>query len=355
MHLSFITPLIFIFIASNLLVKADEPVCNSKIKIRIATFKDNKAGAVSYTFDDGLRNQYLIAVPIMERMQIPGTFFIIPGHVSATQQEAEAKKSGAWGGITWDEVRKLTTKGFEIGNHGYSHKNLVTQIKEPEELEKEIEYSADIIHQETGIFPVSFCYPYNSFNQMVEKIATRRHAVTRTFQHGIGERDTTAVNLNRWINELISQEEWGVGMIHGLTDGFDPLRPDIFESHLGYAKKHQKDLWIDTFGNIGRYVEQRKVAVIKDMKVTHNNVSFVLDCSLDKKRFNGELTLIIVTENKVVAAKAKQGKDSLPVTITDDKIMINCSPGVERITVKWKYGDVWRVISTANLYNIIEK
>ena len=101
------------------------------VKIRIADFKDAKVGAVSYTFDDGLRNQYLIAAPIMEKLQIPGTFFVIPGQVSVTLQEAEAKKPGAWGGVTWEEIRTLAAKGFEIGNHGYSHKNLVTQVKEP--------------------------------------------------------------------------------------------------------------------------------------------------------------------------------------------------------------------------------
>ena len=124
-----------LLIIAGFYVKATEPVHDGLVKLRISNFKDDKAGAVSYTFDDGLRNQYLIAAPIMEKLQIPGTFFIIPGQVSATLQEAEAKKPGAWGGVTWDEIRTLVAKGFEIGNHGYNHKNLVTQVKEPEELE----------------------------------------------------------------------------------------------------------------------------------------------------------------------------------------------------------------------------
>lgn len=97
-----------------------------------------------------------------------------------------------------------------------------------------------MIRKETGIFPVSFCYPYNSFNEQVEKIVEKRHVVARTFQQGIGARDTTAENINQWVDKLISQRKWGVAMIHGLTDGFDPLRPDVFESHLTYAKKHEK-------------------------------------------------------------------------------------------------------------------
>ena len=288
-----------LLIIAGFYVKATEPVHDGLVKLRISNFKDDKAGAVSYTFDDGLRNQYLIAAPIMEKLQIPGTFFIIPGQVSATLQEAEAKKPGAWGGVTWDEIPTLVAKGFEIGNHGYNHKNLVTQVKEPEELENEIENSADIIRRETGIFPVSFCYPYNSFNEQVGKIVERRHMVARIFQQGIGARDTTAKNINQWMDKLISRREWGVAMIHGLTDGFDPLRPDVFESHL------------------------------------------TLDCKLSKKQVKVPLTLVILTENKVTEAKATQGRESLPVTISNKQIMIDCVPDSGRVTVEWKFSDVY--------------
>ena len=329
-----------LLIVAGFYVKATEPIRDGLIKLRISDFKDDKSGAVSYTFDDGLRNQYLIAAPIMEKIQIPGTFFIIPGQVSATLQEAEAKKPGAWGGVTWNEIRMLVAKGFEIGNHGYSHKNLVTQVKELEELEHEIENSADMIRKETGIFPISFCYPYNSFNEQVGKIVERRHVVARTFQQGIGARDTKAKNINQWIDKLISQRKWGVAMIHGLTDGFDPLRPDVFESHLTYAKKHEKDLWIDTFGNIGSYIKQRDATAIKDIKIGSNSVSFTLDCKLSKEKVKVPLTLVILTENKVIEAKAKRGRESLPVTISNKQIMVNCVPGSRRVTVKWEYNNI---------------
>ncbi|KAA6350132.1 Gellan lyase [termite gut metagenome] len=176
--------------------------------IQIAKYKDNKSGAVSYTFDDGLRNQYLIAAPIMERQQVTGTFFIIAGEVAANKGEAEMKKAGAWGGVTWDEIRSLAAKGFEIGNHTLAHKGLVNNVKDNAEAEKEIEESADIIKKEIGIFPVSFCYPYNSRNENIEKLVHKRHAVARNFQRGIGKNDTTAKSVDKWIDELILKKDW---------------------------------------------------------------------------------------------------------------------------------------------------
>ena len=65
MYQKLITSFGLLLIVSSLFVRATEPVHDVPVKIRIADFKDAKVGAVSYTFDDGLRNQYLIAAPIM--------------------------------------------------------------------------------------------------------------------------------------------------------------------------------------------------------------------------------------------------------------------------------------------------
>ncbi len=331
MNLRLFTCLGLLSIAACFNIKAAEP----SGRIQIADFKGDKAGAVSYTFDDGLRNQYLIAAPVMERLHIPGTFFIIPGEVAASDEKVESKKPGAWGGVTWDEVRSLASKGFEIGNHGYSHENLAKLTDKPDELEHEIEYSADVIERETGTFPMSFCYPYNSFNEQVESIVNRRHAVARTFQQGFGARDTTAESLNRWVDKLINGREWGVTMIHGLTDGFDPMRPEVFEAHMAYAKGREGELWIDTFGNVGRYVAERDSTIITDVKTGSDKVSFTPVCSLDTKRFNVPLTFIILSGKDISRATAKQGKTPLPVTVSDGRIMVDCIPGAGRVTVKW--------------------
>ena len=69
-----------------------------------------------------------------------------------------------------------------------------------------------MIRKETGIFPVSFCYPYNSFNEQVEKIVEKRHVVARTFQQGIGARDTTAENINQWVDKHPALPDSSVGL-----------------------------------------------------------------------------------------------------------------------------------------------
>jgi peptidoglycan/xylan/chitin deacetylase (PgdA/CDA1 family) len=51
---------------------------------KITNWQYDKNGAVSITYDDGSKNQFLKAMPIMDRLGIPGTFFIITGQVSGS-------------------------------------------------------------------------------------------------------------------------------------------------------------------------------------------------------------------------------------------------------------------------------
>jgi peptidoglycan/xylan/chitin deacetylase (PgdA/CDA1 family) len=51
----------------------------------IAKWQDGKSGAVSLTYDDGSINQFRVAVPIMDSLGLPATFFIITGEMPGAQ------------------------------------------------------------------------------------------------------------------------------------------------------------------------------------------------------------------------------------------------------------------------------
>jgi peptidoglycan/xylan/chitin deacetylase (PgdA/CDA1 family) len=55
----------------------------------ITKWKDDKKGAVSITHDDGNRNQFKYMLPVMERLQIPATFYIITGPITGSQYPAK--------------------------------------------------------------------------------------------------------------------------------------------------------------------------------------------------------------------------------------------------------------------------
>ena len=51
----------------------------------ITTWQYNKSAAISLTFDDGSRNQFSQALPLLNKFKMPATFFIITGEIAGSQ------------------------------------------------------------------------------------------------------------------------------------------------------------------------------------------------------------------------------------------------------------------------------
>ncbi|HTJ79360.1 MAG TPA: polysaccharide deacetylase family protein [Rariglobus sp.] len=310
---------------------AAEPAPES---IRIAAFKDDLAGAISYTFDDGIREQFTIAQPLLDKLGFHATFFVIAGSVSDTEQQADAKKPGGGGTVTWDQIRAALAKGHEIGNHSWSHPNLPKLP--PEQLEEQISKADAKIAEETGITPRSFAYPYNAVNDQVRAAVMQNHSGAREFQTAISKHDQNPGRLNAWADKLAADHQWGVTMIHGITVGFDaPLQPGLLESHLDYVKTHHPDLWVDTFGHVSRYIRERQETKLQVLHQTDRSVTFVLDTPLSATLFDEPLTVVISASH--VTSATGQMKSGKPITVVlkPNAIQIECRPTPEPIKVTW--------------------
>jgi peptidoglycan/xylan/chitin deacetylase (PgdA/CDA1 family) len=78
---------------------------------------------ISLTFYDGLRCQFDNAVPVLNRHDIPATFFLIANQDS-THESWDHKND--WWKIDWREediatLKKLINHGHEIGSHSVTH------------------------------------------------------------------------------------------------------------------------------------------------------------------------------------------------------------------------------------------
>jgi peptidoglycan/xylan/chitin deacetylase (PgdA/CDA1 family) len=70
--------------------------------------------AVILTFDDGFKDQYTNAYPLLKKYGFVGTFFIITGFVDEGRPEY----------MSWSEIELLHAEGMEIGSHSYTHPSL---------------------------------------------------------------------------------------------------------------------------------------------------------------------------------------------------------------------------------------
>ncbi len=66
----------------------------------------------------------------------------------------------------WDEVRQAQAAGYEIGAHSVSHPTLAT-LEDDVELDYELNYSAQQLHEKAGIEKSVFSYPCGSYDERV--------------------------------------------------------------------------------------------------------------------------------------------------------------------------------------------
>jgi peptidoglycan/xylan/chitin deacetylase (PgdA/CDA1 family) len=102
------------------------------------------------TFDDGARDNYRYAYPILEKHGFKATFYMIAG------------KIGYPGKMTGDQLRDLVEHGHEVGNHTWAHVPLATVSYST--ARSQIRRASDRIAAVTGIRPTTLAYPYGSYD-----------------------------------------------------------------------------------------------------------------------------------------------------------------------------------------------
>ena len=114
---------------------------------------------VLITFDDGYRNVFGKAYPVLRRLGLRATAYVIVGRIS----------NGDPSFLTWAQLRALERSGVEIGSHTLTHRDL-TSLSRPE-LRRELHGSRIALERWLG-HPVQFlAYPYGAHDARVVRMA----------------------------------------------------------------------------------------------------------------------------------------------------------------------------------------
>ena len=110
------------------------------------------AKRVVITFDDGYRNFYQTAFPVLNRFGLTATVFLPTAYIGETTLKFNGQDC-----MTWAEVRELQRYGILFGSHTVTHPQLRTLGKDA--IEKEVANSKSTIEEKTGCAVDSFAYP----------------------------------------------------------------------------------------------------------------------------------------------------------------------------------------------------
>lgn len=123
------------------------------------------------TIDDGWRDGYTQALPVLQAFGYRATFYVI------------GKRIGARRFLGGSELQALAAAGMEIGDHTFDHQALPSL---PSLMRRfEITAGADRIAQAVGQAPVTFCYPDGRYSTDVEaQVAQAGFGLALTTQPG---------------------------------------------------------------------------------------------------------------------------------------------------------------------------
>jgi peptidoglycan/xylan/chitin deacetylase (PgdA/CDA1 family) len=108
---------------------------------------------VAITFDDGVRDFYTAAWPVLQRHQFTATMYLPTGFIAAQRQSFRGKEC-----LTWSEVLELRADGIRFGSHTVNHPKLYELPVE--QIAEELSCSKRRLEEELGEVTAGFAYPY---------------------------------------------------------------------------------------------------------------------------------------------------------------------------------------------------
>jgi peptidoglycan/xylan/chitin deacetylase (PgdA/CDA1 family) len=161
---------------------------------------------VILTFDDGYRDNYLNAFPILKKYSLRGTFFIVTDYIGSDRLFHWLKlgekslvhfqeKRQYWLPLSQEEILEMNAHGACFGSHTKSHCCL-TQVDESEAM-GELVGSKGCLEEILEKPVTCFCYPYGEVNRSARNWVRRAGYQAAVAKWGSNTEKTDLFKLRR--------------------------------------------------------------------------------------------------------------------------------------------------------------
>ena len=283
----------------------------------LATWRGFRTCAVSYTFDDNSPNQFSVAQPMFDARGLHATFFCIVGNPD------------------WAAIENASAKGHEIGSHTLTHPDL-TKLPD-DQVAAELSGSKNLIESHTGKKCVSHAYPYCAVPK--KSITSQYYPFARSCNESlvpstpadflsVGAMGSHSTQMNAASDNAASSGSWLVWLIHGIDNdpACCPIASSVLESNLNYVAADTNKWWIETFGNVSRYIQERNASVLTVVSDGTTSITLQLTNGLDHTIFDYPITLRRPMPGGWPAAAITQNGASVPSQIVNGNLMFDVVP-----------------------------
>lgn len=140
--------------------------------------------AVALTLDDGWKDSYTNAFPILKELEIKATIFLVPSCVGKVSGAVVAEGEAPREHLSRENILEMSKHGIEFGSHSVNHRHLHELA--PDEIAYEVEESKRQIEEMLQTECKTFCYPAGFFNDDAKK-AVRRAGYIAAFSSVYGD------------------------------------------------------------------------------------------------------------------------------------------------------------------------
>lgn len=126
------------------------------------------------SFDDGFRNNFVNAFPVLQKHNIPCVFFVPSSMISANWEQTKrycletTRYNGVIEMLKWEDLREMVVSGYEIGSHTRTHSRLASISQNPVLLEDELRGSKKEIETNLGIECKYISWPFGLMTDINE-------------------------------------------------------------------------------------------------------------------------------------------------------------------------------------------